>query len=143
MLQKVFVCLVIAMCLMHSATAIKCYQCKSLTDPNCAKDKIDDASNIRQVDCDFAPRPSTQEQLQPVTRCNKVITSDRAGKIVSRDCHFEILGQKDNECTVTHSREVESCFTCKGDLCNASGAARYMALSAAALLAMFAVQMAL
>lgn len=58
-----------------SASAIKCYQCKSLTDPNCAKDKIDSASNIRAVDCDSVPKPNTMEQLQPVTRCNKVVTS--------------------------------------------------------------------
>lgn len=58
-----------------SASAIKCYQCKSLTDPNCAKDKIDSGSNIRAVDCDSVPKPNTMEQLQPVTRCNKVVTS--------------------------------------------------------------------
>ncbi|XP_030557401.1 uncharacterized protein LOC115760271 [Drosophila novamexicana] len=143
MQQQIFACLLIAMCLMHSATAIKCYQCKSLTDPNCSKDTLDANSNIRQVDCDSVAKPNTMEQLQPVTRCNKVVTSDRAGVIVSRDCHFEVVGQKENECTVTHSRQVESCYTCKGDLCNASSAGRYMAMSAAALLALFAVQMAL
>ncbi|XP_017854445.1 uncharacterized protein LOC108607867 isoform X2 [Drosophila busckii] len=83
------------------------------------------------------------EQLQAVTKCNKVVTSDRAGIIVSRDCHFEVVGQKDNECTVTHSRQVESCFTCKGDLCNASGAARFVTLTATALLAFCAVHLAL
>ncbi|KAH8419450.1 hypothetical protein KR222_001111, partial [Zaprionus bogoriensis] len=125
------------------ATAIRCYQCKSLTDPNCSMDKIDATSNIRQVDCDTVPKPSTMELLQPVTRCNKVTTSDRAGIIISRDCHFEVIGQKESECSVTHSRQVESCYTCKGDLCNASGAGRYMALGVTALLALFAVQMAL
>ncbi|XP_022230591.1 uncharacterized protein LOC111079638 [Drosophila obscura] len=143
MWKQMFGVLLIALCLMHTATAIKCYQCKSLTDPNCAKEKLDAGSNIRQVDCDNVARPNTMEQLQPVTKCNKVVTSDRAGVIVSRDCHFELIGQKDNECTVTHSRQVESCFTCKGDLCNASGATRYLALSATALLAVFALQMAL
>ncbi|EDW04151.1 uncharacterized protein LOC6562532 [Drosophila grimshawi] len=143
MLQQMFACFLIAMCIMHSATAIKCYQCKSLTDPNCSKDKLDANSNIRQVDCDTMPKPNTMDQLQPVTRCNKVVTSDRAGVIVSRDCHFEVVGQKDNECTVTHSRQVETCFTCKGDLCNASGAGRYVAFSAASLLAFFVLQMAL
>ncbi|EDX04793.1 GD22125 [Drosophila simulans] len=135
MLKQVIFVLFVAVCTMHSASAIKCYQCKSLTDPNCAKDKIDSASNIRAVDCDSVPKPNTMEQLQPVTRCNKVVTSDRAGTIVSRDCHFESIGQKDNECTVTHSRQVESCYTCKGDLCNASGAGRFLAVSATALLA--------
>ncbi|XP_017023943.1 UPAR/Ly6 domain-containing protein CG9338 [Drosophila kikkawai] len=143
MLKQVIAVLFIALCLMHTASAIKCYQCKSLTDPNCAKDKIDASSNVRSVDCDSVPRPNTMEQLQPVTRCNKVVTSDRAGTIVSRDCHFESIGQKDNECTVTHSRQVESCFTCKGDLCNASGSGRFVALSATALLAIFALQMSL
>ncbi|XP_034668044.1 uncharacterized protein LOC117901417 [Drosophila subobscura] len=127
----------------HTATAINCYQCKSLTDPNCAKEKLDAGSNIRQVDCDNVARPNIMDQLQPVTKCNKVVTSDRAGVIVSRDCHFELIGQKDNECTVTHSRQVESCFTCKGDLSNASGATRYLALSAMALFAVFALQMVL
>ncbi|XP_034100492.1 uncharacterized protein LOC133834988 [Drosophila sulfurigaster albostrigata] len=145
MLQQVFASLLIAMCLMHSATAIKCYQCKSLTDPNCAKDKIEPSLNVRQVDCDLALKPATMEQLQPVTKCNKVVTSDTAGQIVSRDCHFEVIGQKENECTVSHSLKVEKCFTCKGDLCNASesSAASLVAFSAAALFAMFAVQMAL
>ncbi|XP_030242688.1 uncharacterized protein LOC115563572 [Drosophila navojoa] len=143
MLKQMFACLLIAMCLMHSATAIKCYQCKSLTDVNCSKDKLDETSNIRQVDCDTVAKPSTMEQLQPVTRCNKVVTSDRAGVIVSRDCHFEVVGQKENVCTVTHSRQVESCYTCKGDLCNASSAGRFVAMTSAALLALFALQMAL
>ncbi|KAH8412540.1 hypothetical protein KR009_002894 [Drosophila setifemur] len=143
MLKQVVCVLLIALCLMHSATAIKCYQCKSLTDPNCAKDKIDSTSNVRSVDCDTAVRPNTMDQLQPVTKCNKVVTSDRAGTIVSRDCHFESIGQKDNECTVTHSRQVESCYTCKGDLCNASGAGRILAMGATALLAVLALQMAL
>ncbi|KAH8378070.1 hypothetical protein KR093_008967 [Drosophila rubida] len=148
MLQQVFGCLLIAMCLMHSATAIKCYKCKSLTDPNCGKDVIDATSNIRQVDCDFEIKPNTMDALQAVTKCNKVVTSDRAGKIVSRDCHFEVIGQKDNECSVTHSAQVESCYTCKGDLCNASGAAAtqgaasFVAFSAATLLTVFAVQLA-
>ncbi|XP_023163188.1 uncharacterized protein LOC111594220 isoform X2 [Drosophila hydei] len=100
-------------------------------------------SNIRQVDCDSVAKPSTMEQLQPVTKCNKVVTSDRAGVIVSRDCHFEVVGQKENVCTVTHSRQVESCYTCKGDLCNASSAERLLAITSAALLALFAIQMAL
>ncbi|KAH8391543.1 hypothetical protein KR200_009431 [Drosophila serrata] len=143
MLKQVIAVLFVALCVMHTASAIKCYQCKSLTDPNCAKEKIDAASNIRSVDCDMVPKPNTMEQLQPVTRCNKVVTSDRAGTIVSRDCHFESIGQKDNECTVTHSRQVESCFTCKGDLCNASSSGRFIALSATALLAIFALQMSL
>ncbi|XP_037711739.1 lymphocyte antigen 6 complex locus protein G6d [Drosophila subpulchrella] len=143
MLKQVIGLLFIALCMMHSASAIKCYQCKSLTDPNCAKDKIDAASNIRTVDCDTVPKPNIMDQLQPVTRCNKVVTSDRAGTIVSRDCHFESIGQKENECTVTHSRQVESCYTCKGDLCNASGARRFLAVSATALLAIFAVHMSL
>ncbi|KAH8267470.1 hypothetical protein KR018_006583 [Drosophila ironensis] len=143
MLKQVVCVLLIALCLMHSATAIKCYQCKSLTDPNCAKEKIDASSNIRTVDCDSVAKPNTMEQLVPVTRCNKVITSDRAGTIVSRDCHFESIGQKDNECTVTHSRQVESCYTCKGDLCNASSAARHVLFGASALLALVAMQMAL
>ena len=143
MLKRVIFVLLIAVCTMHSASAIKCYQCKSLTDPNCAKDKIDSASNIRAVDCDSVPKPNTMEQLQPVTRCNKVVTSDRAGTIVSRDCHFESIGQKDNECTVTHSRQVESCYTCKGDLCNASGAGRFVAVSATALLAILALNLSL
>lgn len=60
-----------------TATAIKCYQCKSLTDPNCSKDKIDGTSNIREVDCDAVAKPSTMELLQPVTRCNKVVTSGK------------------------------------------------------------------
>lgn len=68
---------------------------------------------------------------------------DRAGVIVSRDCHFEVVGQKENVCTVTHSRQVESCYTCKGDLCNASSAGRFVAMTSAALLALFALQMAL
>ncbi|XP_030384450.1 uncharacterized protein LOC115631753 [Scaptodrosophila lebanonensis] len=141
--QMCAILLISLLCFMHSATAIKCYQCKSLTDPNCAKDNIDGNSNIRQVDCDNVAKPNTMEQLQAVTKCNKVVTSDRAGVIVSRDCHFETVGQKDNVCTVTHSRQVESCYTCKGDLCNASGAARFMAVGFAALLAVFAMQMTL
>ncbi|EDV32139.1 uncharacterized protein Dana_GF15677 [Drosophila ananassae] len=143
MLKQVACVLLITVCLMSSASAIKCYQCKSLTDINCAKEKIDSASNIRTVDCDTVPKPNTMEQLQPVTRCNKVVTSDRAGTIVSRDCHFEAIGQKDNECTVTHSRQVDSCYTCKGDLCNASGSGHLVAVGVTALLAMFALQMAL
>ncbi|EDW76498.1 uncharacterized protein Dwil_GK14632 [Drosophila willistoni] len=144
MFKQICALLLIALCLMHQgADAIKCYQCKSLTDRNCALDKIDATSNVRQVDCESVPKPATMEQLQPVTRCNKVVTSDAAGVIVSRDCHFETIGQKDNVCTVSHSRQVDKCFTCKGDLCNASGAATsYLAWSAAAtvLLAMMGWQ---
>ncbi|XP_001969751.3 uncharacterized protein LOC6543295 [Drosophila erecta] len=143
MLKQVITLLLVALCMMHSASAIKCYQCKSLTDPNCAKDKIDSSSNIRSVDCDSVPKPNIMDQLQPVTRCNKVVTSDRAGTIVSRDCHFESIGQKKDECTVTHSRQVESCYTCKGDLCNASGAGGLLAVSATALLAILALHMSL
>ena len=134
---------VLALCLMQTADGIKCYQCKSLTDANCAKDMIDASSNIRQVDCDQATKPNAMEQVMAVTKCNKVVTSDKAGVIVSRDCHFETVGQKPDECTVSHSRQVSSCYTCKGDLCNASSAGRFISMSVAALLAIFAVTFAL
>ncbi|XP_037827035.1 uncharacterized protein LOC119615026 [Lucilia sericata] len=127
---------ILAVCLVNSANAIKCYQCKSLTDVNCAKEMIDENSNIRVVDCETVPKPNSMEQFMPVTKCNKVITSDKAGIIVSRDCHFQVVGSKSDVCTVSHSREVEKCHICSGDLCNASSAGRFMAIGLAAILAL-------
>lgn len=59
------------------ANAIKCYQCKSLTDINCGKDTIDENSNIRVVDCETVPKPNSMEQFMPVTKCNKVVTKGK------------------------------------------------------------------
>uniref|UniRef100_A0A1B0FHH1 Uncharacterized protein n=1 Tax=Glossina morsitans morsitans TaxID=37546 RepID=A0A1B0FHH1_GLOMM len=130
------------LCLMHGANAIKCYQCKSLTDPNCGKNVIDVNSNIRQVDCDYAAKPNSMEQFMPVTKCNKVVTSDKAGIIISRDCHFQIVGQRDDICSVSHSRDVQSCYTCTGDLCNASSAGRLMAYGILAIFSLVAINIA-
>ncbi|XP_011195036.2 uncharacterized protein LOC105220295 [Zeugodacus cucurbitae] len=142
-MKQIIALVLFAACLLPSGYAIRCYQCKSLTDANCAKDVIDANSNIHSVDCDVVPKPNTLDQLLPVTKCNKVVTSDKAGMIISRDCHFEIVGQKNDVCTVSHSREVQSCHICKGDLCNASSAGRFMAIGLVALLSMVAMQFVL
>uniref|UniRef100_A0A1B0AAM7 Uncharacterized protein n=1 Tax=Glossina pallidipes TaxID=7398 RepID=A0A1B0AAM7_GLOPL len=126
----------------RDSNAIKCYQCKSLTDPNCGKNVIDVNSNIRQVDCDYAAKPNSMEQFMPVTKCNKVVTSDKAGIIISRDCHFQIVGQRDDICSVSHSRDVQSCYTCTGDLCNASSAGRLMAYGILAIFSLVAINIA-
>ncbi|XP_037958653.1 uncharacterized protein LOC119688088 [Teleopsis dalmanni] len=139
----VAVCLVLALCFMHSGDAIKCYRCKSFSDANCAKEKIEPSMNIMQVDCDSEEKPHTMDQYLPVTKCNKVVTSDNAGLIVSRGCHFEIVGQKKDECSVSHSRQIQSCHICKGDLCNASSAGRFVAMGMAALIAVVGMQFVL
>ncbi|XP_053958332.1 uncharacterized protein LOC128863265 [Anastrepha ludens] len=142
-MKLIIALIVFAACLLRSGHAIKCYQCKSLTDANCAKDVIDATSNIHIVDCDMVSKPNTMDQVIPVTKCNKVITSDKAGIIVSRDCHFEVVGQKPDVCTVSHSREVQNCHICKGDLCNASSAGRLMYTGLAALFGMVVMQFVL
>lgn len=138
-MKQIIALVLFAACLLPSGDAIKCYQCKSLTEANCAKDVIDASLNIQSVDCDQVRKPNTMDQLLPVTKCNKVVTSDKAGIIVSRDCHFEVVGQKPDVCTVSHSREVQSCHVCQGDLCNASSAG-FLAISLAALISLIAMQ---
>lgn len=72
----------------------------------------------------------------------KIIVSDRAGVIVSRDCHFVEIGADPKMCHVSHSQSVESCNTCTGDLCN-SPAGRAISMGAVALFSIVAVTMTL
>ncbi|XP_005179583.1 uncharacterized protein LOC101896982 [Musca domestica] len=131
---------VFALCLVNSANAIKCYKCKSITDPGCASDMIDENSRIAVVDCDTVPKPNSMDQYMPVTKCNRVVTSDKAGVIISRDCHFQSIGSDPNVCTVSHSRKIDSCHTCSGDLCNSnSSAGRFMAIGFTAIFALVAM----
>lgn len=60
-------------------SAIRCYQCKSLTDPNCGKEMIDSSDRIREVDCDHQPKPNRMEDFMPVTKCNVVVTKGKWG----------------------------------------------------------------
>ncbi|XP_055917335.1 uncharacterized protein LOC129949728 [Eupeodes corollae] len=137
MMKQLIVALIVALCLVNTCSAIKCYSCRSTTDPRCAEEKPDEAllKQLRQVDCDTAPRPVSLSTPLPVTKCNKVITKDRAGVIVSRDCQFEEYGEDPNKCSVSHSLQVESCQICKGDLCNS--ATGYTAMGVMALLGFY------
>ncbi|KAH8263668.1 hypothetical protein KR044_012481 [Drosophila immigrans] len=146
MLQQVIGCLIIAICLMHSANSLYCYQCDSLVDSYCNQSVVDENRhhNGRRVNCDLREKPTNLGPLNAVTRCDLVVSTiaypDRNVTVTSRDCHYEAIGQKDNECRLANGAKVLSCYICKGDMCNASGAASFGAFSVAALLALFVMQ---
>lgn len=137
MLKQLVVALILALCFINTCSAIKCYSCRSTTDPRCAEEKVDEAllKQMKVVDCDQVSRPQSLSTPLPVTKCNKVTTRDRAGVIVSRDCQFEEYGDDPNKCSVSHSLNVEKCEICKGDLCNS--ATGYTAMSIITLLGVY------
>ncbi|XP_075152233.1 atilla [Haematobia irritans] len=137
------VCAIFALCFVNNADAIKCYKCKSTIDSGCTDAALEPNTAVRVVDCDAEPKPNSMEQYMTVTKCNKVVTSDKIGKIISRDCHYQVVGTKDDTCTVSHSRQIDSCYTCTGDMCNnTSSAGRFMALGMAAILAFVSLHFA-
>lgn len=112
----------------------------STNDPNCVE-HADEAlqKQLKVVDCDTSPRLSSLINPLPVTKCNKVITEDRAGVIVKRDCHYEEVGDDPNKCIVSHGLQVKTCQICKNDLCNS--ATGYTAMSFMALLGVYVISL--
>ncbi|XP_013100883.2 uncharacterized protein LOC106082727 [Stomoxys calcitrans] len=139
------VCAIFALCMVNNANAIQCYKCKSTIDGGCTNEALDSATtSVKVVNCDDEPKPNTMEQYMPVTRCNKVVSSDKAGPIVSRDCHFQVVGTKPDVCAVSHNQQVDMCYICSGDKCNSSSSAgRFVALGLTAILAFVSMQFAL
>ncbi|KAK4873990.1 hypothetical protein RN001_013350 [Aquatica leii] len=104
-MEKLLIALA-CLALLHTGSAMKCYNCQSTTNDDCK-----DYTKIQTVDCN-----PTRDALSPV--CIKRVLQSASGTNITLQCLYK---QNGNECDPPSVQyNVTNCIMCHDDFCNTS-----------------------
>ncbi|XP_016974441.1 uncharacterized protein LOC108041135 [Drosophila rhopaloa] len=122
--EKVILALTVLATLACTGYAIKCYQCDSITNPQCGKEFKSKESLV--LDCTKTAAPRFLLNFFPVrnaTGCMKQTIATPGTPQIIRSCFFGDVKNTDNGCQldpVLFINKLQSCEVCTKDECNGS-----------------------